>query len=170
MPGTPFGDFDLKLNASNLRTYFIALSPGAEQIRGAVDSGLISNEITVSQEGDIILQDGQPEWRISASGTWRHANGFGAGVRADYTSEFIDTGAGLDPNGDPFFVEEWTQVNAYVEYDFVRDGPLDNLRIRVGANNIFDEEPPLADETNGYDAAYHSIRGRQVYFDIRKIF
>lgn len=167
---TPFGDFDLKLNASNLRTYFIALSPGAEQIRSAVDGGLISNEITVSQEGDIILQDGQPEWRVSASGTWRHANGFGAGVRADYTSEFIDTGAGLDPNGDPFFVEEWTQVNAYVEYDFDRDGPLDNLRIRVGANNIFDEEPPLADETNGYDAAYHSIRGRQVYFDIRKIF
>ena len=61
-------------------------------------------------------------------------------------------------------------MNAYVEYDFDRDGPLDNLRIRVGANNIFDEEPPLADETNGYDAAYHSIRGRQVYFDIRKIF
>ena len=44
------------------------------------------------------------------------------------------------------------------------------MRIRVGANNIFDEDPPLADETNGYDAAYHSIRGRQVYFDVRKRF
>jgi iron complex outermembrane recepter protein len=167
---TPLGDFSLKVNASYLDTYFISLSPGAQQIRDAVDSGLIADEITVSQEGDIILQDGQPEWRVGASLTWSHPNGFGAGVRADYTSEFIDTGAGLDPNGDPFIVEAWTQTNAYLEYDFSRDGMLDDLRIRVGANNIFDEDPPLADETNGYDAAYHSIRGRQVYFDIRKIF
>jgi iron complex outermembrane receptor protein len=167
---TPFGDFDLKLNASNLRNYFIALSPGAEQIRAAIDSGLIANEITVSQEGDIIRQDGQPEWRVGATVTWTHPSGFGAGMRADYTSDFIDTGAGLDPNGDPFIVEEWTQVNAYVEYEIDSNGPLDNLRLRIGANNIFDEDPPLADETNGYDAAYHSIRGRQVYFDIRKIF
>ena len=151
-------------------TYFIALSPGAQQIRDAVDSGLIADEITVSQEGDIIMQDGQPEWRVGASLSWSHPNGLGAGIRADYTSEFIDTGAGLNPDGDPFIVESWTQTNAYVEYEFDRQGPLDNLRIRVGANNIFDEDPPLADETNGYDAAYHSIRGRQVYFDIRKVF
>lgn len=167
---TPYGDFSFKVNASYLDTYFIALSPGAQQIRDAVDSGLISPEITVSQEGDIILQDGQPEWRVGASLNWSHANGWGAGVRADYTSEFIDTGAGLDPNGDPFIVESWTQTNAYVEYEFDRQGYLDGLRVRVGSNNIFDEEPPLADETNGYDAAYHSIRGRQVYFDIRKNF
>lgn len=167
---TPFGDFDLNVNATYLDTFFIALSPGAQQIRDAVDNGVISNEITVSQEGDIIRQDGQPEWRVGASLTWRHPSGWGAGARADYTSDFIDTGAGLDPNGDPFIVREWTQVNAYVEYDIDRNRPFTDLRIRVGANNIFDEDPPLADETNGYDAAYHSIRGRQVYFDIRKIF
>lgn len=167
---TPLGDFDLKLNATYLDTYFIALSPGAQQIRDAVDSGLISDEITVSQEGDIILQNGQPEWRASATMTWRHHSGFGAGVFVDYTSEFIDTGAGLNPAGDPFIVDEWTQTNMYLEYDIDSNGPLDETRIRVGANNIFDEDPPLADETNGYDAAYHSIRGRQVYFDVRKRF
>ncbi|WP_297731845.1 TonB-dependent receptor [uncultured Maricaulis sp.] len=167
---TRFGDFNLKVNASYLETYFIALSPGAQQIRDAVDSGLIADEITVSQEGDIILQDGQPEWRVGASLSWAHPSGWGGGIRADYTGEFIDTGAGLNPNGDPFIVEAWTQTNAYMEYEFDRHGPLNDLRIRVGANNIFDEEPPLADETNGYDAAYHSIRGRQVYFDVRKNF
>jgi iron complex outermembrane receptor protein len=167
---TPLGDFDLKLNATNLETFFIALSPGAEQIRDAVESGLISDEIEVSQEGDIILQNGQPEWRVSGSVTWRNDNGWGAGVRADYTSEFIDTGAGLDPNGDPFFVEDWTQTNAYVQYTFGRSSSLEGLLVRVGSNNIFDVDPPLADETNGYDAAYHSIRGRQVYIDVRKRF
>ncbi|MEO1038738.1 MAG: TonB-dependent receptor [Pseudomonadota bacterium] len=162
---TRFGDFDLKLNASYLDTYFIALSPGAEQIRDAVESGLISDEIDVAQEGSIILENGQPEWRIAGNFTWRHDNGLGAGVRVDYTSEFIDTGAGLDPNGDPFFVDAWTKTNAYVQYE--AEG---GVRIRVGANNIFDEDPPFADETNGYDAAYHSIRGREVYVDVRKRF
>ncbi len=167
---TAWGDFGLRVNASYLDTYFISLSPGAQQIRDAVEAGTIASEITVSQEGDIILQNGQPEWRAGASLTWRHDNGWGAGVRADYTSEFIDTGAGLDPNGDPFIVEEWTQTNAYIQYTTDRNGPLDDLRIRIGSNNIFDEDPPLADETNGYDAAYHSIRGRQIYFDVSKEF
>lgn len=167
---TPLGDFDVKINASYLDTYFIALSPGARQIRDAVDSGLISDEITVSQEGDIIFQDGQPEWRISGGLTWRHDSGFGAGIRADYTSEFIDTGVGLDPNGDPFWVDAWTQTNVYMQYRVDAANALDGLLVRIGSNNVFDEDPPLADETNGYDAAYHSIRGRQIYFDVRKTF
>ncbi len=167
---TPVGDFDIKVNASYLDTYFIALSPGAQRIRDAVDSGLISNEITVSQEGEIIRQDGQPEWRISGGVTWRHDSGFGAGVRADYTSDFIDTGVSRNAAGEPFIVESWTQTNAYLQYDVSRPGPLDGLQVRVGANNIFDVDPPLADETNGYDAAYHSVRGRQIYVDLRMQF
>lgn len=166
----PIGDLSFKVNASYLDTYFIALSPGAEQIRDAVDSGLISNEITVSQEGEIIKQDGQPEWRAGSTITWRHPSGFGGGVRVNYISEFIDTGAGLNPQGDPFIVDEWTTGNVYLQYQHDGEGFLDGLRVRVGANNVTDEEPPLADETNGYDAAYHSIRGRQIYFDVRKKF
>jgi iron complex outermembrane recepter protein len=168
---TPLGDFGVKMNASYLDTYFIALSPGAQQISDGVADGTISNEITVSQEGNIILQDGQPEWRFGATLTWRHpSNGLGAGVRTDFTSEFIDTGAGLDPNGDPFIVDEFTTTNLYLQYDFESAGWLDDVRFRVGANNLFDKQPPLADETNGYDAAYHSARGRQIYFNIRKSF
>lgn len=167
---TPLGDFGVKINASYLDTFFIALSPGAQQISDAVESGLISDEITVSQEGDIILQDGQPEWRVVGNVTWSHPSGFGAGLRVDYTSDFIDTGAGLDPTGQPFFVEEFTTTNAYFQYRFDRAGLLDGLRLRVGANNIFDQDPPLADDTNGYDPGYHSARGRQFYFDVRKSF
>ncbi|MBI1339580.1 TonB-dependent receptor plug domain-containing protein [bacterium] len=167
---TPIGDFGFKFNATKLEKYFINLSPGSQQIRDAVNSGAISNEISVAQEGSIILQDGQPEWQWGASLTWRHESGFGAGVRADYIGEFIDTGAGLNPAGEPFIVEEWTTANAYVQYDFDRKGLLDGMRVRLGANNVFDEDPPLADETNGYDAGYHNIRGRQVYIDLRKNF
>lgn len=165
-----FGEFDISANASYLDTYFIALSPGAQQIRDGVNNGIIASEITVSQEGDIIRQDGQPEWNVQTTLTWRHDSGWGAGGLISHISDFIDTGAGLDPNGDPFIVEEFTTMNAYLEYEFDRAGALNDLRVRIGANNIFDQDPPLADETNGYDAAYHSIRGRQIYVDIRKIF
>ena len=60
--------------------------------------------------------------------------------------------------------------NVYLQYDFDTGNSLDGLRMRLGWNNVFDEDPPLADETNGYDAGYHSIRGRQVYIDVRKRF
>jgi outer membrane receptor protein involved in Fe transport len=153
-----------------LEEYFISLSPGSQEINDAVSSGVISEEITVAQEGSIILQDGQPEWQAGASLTWRHPNGFGAGLRVDYTGEFIDTGAGLDPAGNPFIVEEWTETNFYLQYEFGRKHEFEGLRIRLGANNVFGEDPPLADEENGYDAQYHSIRGRQIYIDLSKDF
>ena len=167
---TALGDFDLKFNASKLRKFFIALSPGAQQIADGVANGVIADEVDVAQEGDIILENGQPEWRLGATVTWRHRSGLGAGARFDHVGKFIDTGAGLNPDGDPFFVEDWQRVNLYLQYDLDESGPLGGLRLRVGANNLLDTDPPLADETNGYDAAYHSIRGRQLYFDIRKTF
>ena len=167
---TPLGDFGLQFNATKLREFFIALSPGAQQIADAVDSGLIADEITIAQEGDIILQDGQPEWRVGANLTWRHQSGFGGGARVDHTSKFIDTGVGVDPNGDPFFVKSFRTVNLYGEYEFQDAGVLSDTRIRIGANNLLDKDPPLADETNGYDAAYHSARGRYLYLDVRKQF
>lgn len=168
--GDAVGDFNLQFNATKLRKYFIALSPGAQQIRDAVDSGLIADEITVSQEGDIIRQDGQPVWRLGANLTWRHDSGFGAGARVDHTSKFIDTGVGLNGAGEAFIVEDFRTVNVYLQYDIEDAGLLSGTRIRIGSNNLLDKDPPLADETNGYDAAYHSARGRQVYFDVRKSF
>jgi outer membrane receptor protein involved in Fe transport len=171
---TTLGDFDLKFNASKLREFFIGISPGAQQILDAREDGIIPADIPVAQEGDIILQDGQPIWRLGASLTWRHDSGFGGGARVDYTSPFIDTGVGLSGADDgnlPFIVEAFTTMNLYGQYQFDDGaGILANTRLRVGANNLLDKDPPLADETNGYDAAYHSSRGRYLYFDLRKEF
>jgi iron complex outermembrane receptor protein len=167
---TPLGDFDLKVNATYLETFFIALSPGAQQIRDAVDSGLISNEITVSQEGDIILQDGQPEWRVSGALTWRHNNGWGAGVRADLHQRVHRHRRRPRSQRRPVLRRGVDPDQRLRPVRFRSGRAVDDVLVRVGSNNIFDEDPPLADETNGYDAAYHSIRGRQVYIDVRKRF
>ena len=168
---TGFGDFSFKFNATRLEEYFIGLSQGSQLIADAVESGAISNEISVSQEGDIIEQDGQPKWRMGGSMSWRHDSGLGAGFRVDYVGNYIDTGAGLNPDDLPFIVEEWTTGNVYVQYEIDESyGPLSDMRFRVGVNNVTDEAPPLADESNGYDGAYHSARGRYYYMDISKKF
>ena len=47
---------------------------------------------------------------------------------------------------------------------------MNGTRLRVGVNNLFDKEPPLADESNGFFSDYHSARGRFLYFEVRKEF
>ena len=167
---TSFGDFSFKVNATQMTDYFIDLSPGSQLIQDAIDSGLISDDISVSQEGDIVGQDGQPEWQANASVVWRHDSGFGAGLRYNYVGSFVDPSTGLDPDGNEFTVEDWGRTNIYAQYQFDKEGLLDNTRFRVGMNNAFDVQPPLADENFGYYNEYHSSRGRYIYFDISKSF
>ncbi len=167
---TSFGDFRFTFNATQMTDYFIDLSPGSRLIQDAINSGLISDDITVAQEGDIVGQDGQPEWQANASIVWRHDSGFGAGARYTYIGSFIDTSPGLDPDGNEFEVEDWGSTNIYAQYEFEKEGLLNDTRFRVGMNNAFDVQPPLADETFGYFSEYHSSRGRYIYFDISKDF
>lgn len=167
---SPLGDFNMQFNATKLRRNFVALSSGAIQINDGVTSGALPADIEVSQEGDLIRQDGQPIWQAAASLTWRHDSGFGGGARVDYTAPYIDTGVGLDPNGNEFEIAAFTTMNLYAEYQYGGKGLIKDIRFRVGVNNLLDKEPPLADEDNGFDAAYHSARGRFLYFDVRKEF
>jgi outer membrane receptor protein involved in Fe transport len=66
--------------------------------------------------------------------------------------------------------------NTYLNYAFPRMGernPLSNLTVRVGINNVFDIEPPLADEDNGYRrgaGTTNAVRGRTYYAQLTKRF
>lgn len=168
---TAIGDFNFSFNATKLREFFVDLSPGSQLIADAIDAGLISDEIDVAQEGDIIRENGNPRWRMQATGTWRHNSGLGAGARWDYVGNFVDTSAGLDPDGNDFIVDAWSTFNLYGQFDIDDgDGLLGGTRFRVGVNNLFDKRPPLADETFGFFNEYHSARGRFLYFEVRKDF
>ena len=50
------------------------------------------------------------------------------------------------------------------------DTPLNGTRLRFAINNLFDTDPPLADETYGYYSDLHSPRGRQFAIELRKTF
>ena len=61
-------------------------------------------------------------------------------------------------------------MNVSVAYTINNDTPLDGTRLRFAINNLFDTDPPLADETYGYYSDLHSPRGRQFAIELRKKF
>ncbi len=47
-------------------------------------------------------------------------------------------------------------------------GLLANVTARFGISNLFDEEPPIADESRGYQGGTVSAKGRSYYLEISK--
>ncbi len=122
---------------------------------------------------DRIEVNGNPKLRGSATLTWRKGN-FGAGASMRYVGSFDDTSAAVDVDGDGeeefWRVESSTRVSMYGEYSLRKLGPVDSLRLRLGVSNVFDEPPPLADESLGYLPEYHSLKGREYYLQLRANF
>ncbi len=164
---TPLGDFSLKVDATHLMTFDQDASSVVKEIRQEA----AANDINLRGAGSLIGQDGQPEWRGVARVSWKKGN-FAAGASANYVGSYFDTSAIQNSTGDFFKVDRWITGNVYADYTF-RDlemAGLKKLRLRVGATNVTNEDPPLSDETYGYDSAYHSNRGRFVYGQVRTTF
>lgn len=175
---TSFGEFDFQVNAARLRSF--------EQSAGP-DADLLFNELTPLLQqipelsvgdvaalqpfgfGELLEIDGRPKWRLSGSVAWEsgpvRVNFFGR-----YVGEVFDPGAQQDDTAALFPVDDWFTLNFGISYRIENDTALDGTRLRFGVNNIFDEDPPLADESFGYYGSLHSGRGRQFSFDIRKEF
>ncbi|PCI53142.1 MAG: TonB-dependent receptor [Alphaproteobacteria bacterium] len=164
---TPIGDFNFKVEVSHLFTFDQAANSLSQEIRQETAADLI-NLVGV---GSLLEQNGRPKWSGNARLTWKKGN-FGAGASVNYIGSFFDTSATQNTTGDFFPVEKWVTGNAYVQYTFrdMFNSQFDKVRLRVGATNITNEDPPLSDETYGYDSAYHSNRGRFVYGQIRTTF
>ena len=165
---TRWGDFNVQVNVAQLITFEQDIAPVEAEILAAQEAGEISQVASLSGVGDLIRQDGRPEWRWSSSLTWRNGP-WGAGWSARYVDEVFDTSATNDDTGDYWTVDSQTRHNVYAQYTFGWDGERP-LRLRVGARNVFDVDPPLADESFGYLGSLHSSRGRFVYVSARQTF
>jgi len=172
---TSFGAFEFSANAAKLTKYDVAVDTISGYVLAA-QQDLASypnlDSVTVKGVGDQILQDGSPEWRGKASLNWK-LNQWGAGVSVNYVSEFIDTSTDIKVDGEKVFlpIDSMTTVNVYTSYKFAEGSTLAGTNIRLGARNVTDEEPPLADNYwHGYSGDYHSNRGRYVYMNISTTF
>ena len=75
-----------------------------------------------------------------------------------------------NPNANFFPVEDWFTLNLSVAYTIKNDTALDGTRLRFAINNLFDRDPPLADETYGFYSDLHNARGRVFHIELRKSF
>ncbi|MCP4273302.1 MAG: TonB-dependent receptor, partial [Gammaproteobacteria bacterium] len=172
---TSLGEFELIANAAKLTKFEISIdSLSALVAEAAQDTVTYPNLANASVAGvsDQIMQDGNPEWRAKVQLNWKR-NQWGAGVAARYISEFIDTSTYYGSGEDRVYlpINSMTTINAYGSYRFDNDSVLDGMYARIGVRNIFDEEPPIADEYwHGYYGKYHSNRGRYIYLNLSKSF
>jgi outer membrane receptor protein involved in Fe transport len=161
------GDFSFALDATYLKQFSQELSEAQQEIRREARANLIN----LVGEGSFIEQDGYPRWRGLARITWKKDN-LTVGASAQHTGAYLDTSIVQDITGELWPVDSWTVMNLYADYNF-KNFDIANaksMRVRVGANNITNEAPPLIDETFGYDTAYHDNRGRFLYVQLRATF
>ena len=162
---TSIGGFDFKLNGAYLSRF--------EQTPGPVQQQLIDAGANVTNAQSLIKQNGRPRWRSSASVRWKKDQ-WGAGVFARYVGDVEDTSTRADSDtaepGKPLPVDSFSIVSASVNYTFEGTGFSEGARVTLGLRNLFDEEPPVADQQLGYFGSLHSNRGRYLYLSLRKNF
>lgn len=163
---TPWGDFGLNINVAKLLQY--DQSPGSTEVllQQAVAAGKLPG-VTITSAGNQIGMGGAPEFRGSASMTWRK-DGWGAGAFVNYVSEVYDTGSTLT-GGEYYQMPSWTTVSLYGQYAF-KEGRFDGSTVRVGVRNIGDKAPPISSTNFGYYGALYNATGRYWYMNVSKRF
>lgn len=158
---TRYGSFTVNVNASKLEQF--TRDPGdiVNELYAARESGAINAGTTLPDPTQLIGQNGRPEWRVNASLTWRKGP-WRAGASNQYVSGFDQPGL-LGASGSPWEVDGRQTINGYVDYAFP-----DETRVRLGARDLTNEGPPLAD--NGYRGTVHSPWGRYWYVNVSKTF
>jgi len=85
-----------------------------------------------------------------------------------YIGPYDDTAARITVDGETVFwrVKENWRANVFGEYR-LRLPESRDVRFRLGVNNVFNQAPPLDDSSLGYDPAYHLLKGREVFLQLR---
>lgn len=161
------GRFSASFNAAHLLTFSRGVLDGIDTLLDARDAGVINAGTVLPDAANLIQRNGNPKWRLSTSLTWSLRQ-LRIGAHARYVGGVFDTSL-LDGAGNPFLTDSHTVVNLFGEYTF-EQGLLGDTRVRVGARNLFDNQPPRADETFGFIGRLHSPVGRYLYVNVKKAF
>ena len=174
---TDLGDFKFKINAAHLDKFEQGVDPVSAAVIEAQEAGndavkYNGENVSIPGTGDLVRMDGRPEWRTNASISWRKGQ-WGAGVTYKHVSDFEDTSLNYTNDAGElvnYVVDSWSTLDAYVNYRIKDMGMFEETRITLGAKNLGDKEPPLADENFGYESSVHSSRGRFVYLNLNTKF
>lgn len=156
---TGIGYFDLKVNAARILTF--DQEPGgaaALLVAAGADPDVLGSSVGSQLELEFI-----PKWRGTASVNWNSLqNVWGAGAFLNYVGEVYEPSV-TNSNDDFLEVDSLTTVNMFgVHRGLLGEGSS----IRLGINNVTDEDPPLASESFGFEGELHSNRGRYYYLSV----
>ncbi|NVD28433.1 TonB-dependent receptor [Parasphingorhabdus flavimaris] len=176
IPEFGIGDIRLRLNAARLKSFVQSAGPDGQELLDAIAAGSLPTDVGVGGLGELLEIEGRPKWRLSGSVSW------GSGpvdvtLFGKYIGEVWDTSVTRDvlvvsddPNANFYRVKDQFTMNASISYTVDNDTALNGTRLKFGVNNLFNEDPPLADEAYGYFSELHSARGRQFTVELRKKF
>ena len=160
---TSIGAFKAKFAAARVANFDQEAGGNAQLL---VDFGA-NPSVLGSTVGSLIEREFIPKWRSSASINWNSNDDlWGAGLFASYVGEVFEPSV-TNSNGDFFIVESYTTVNLSLTR---RDIWGENSSVRLGINNAFNNEPPLASEAFGFEGELHSSLGRYVSLTLSKSF
>ena len=161
-----YGRFSVNVDGTFMDKYSQQLSPPIAELFEARASGKINRATPLTDPGDLLKKNGKPKWKWNGSTTWR-AGPLQVGASVIYTGSVLDTDF-LSVTGEPWRVKPLTTVNLYGQYRFTKKGWMDDTRIRVGARNIFDRDPPLS--SSGYIGSLYNPYARYWYMSVSKSF
>ena len=98
------------------------------------------------------------DFRGNAGLTWQRGK-LGAGVTADYIAGYADLAPSVTR------VKQQTVTGVQLSYDLPYA-----TKVTLGANNVFDKNPPLTASSTGYGESTNSFLPRFIYLDVTKKF
>ncbi|WP_417622942.1 TonB-dependent receptor domain-containing protein [Parasphingorhabdus sp.] len=176
VPDFGIGDIRLRLNAARLKSFVQSAGPEGQELLDAIAAGTLPADVAVGGLGELLEIEGRPKWRLSGSMGWS-SGPVDVTLFGKYIGKVYDTSVTRDdpiisdnPNANFYVVSDQFTMNASVSYTIDNDTALSGTRLKFGINNLFNEDPPLADESYGYFSELHSARGRQFVVELRKKF
>ena len=164
------GTFIASLNAARMIQISQSPTPDQQRIIDAQNGGVIDSNFNVSNAGDLLGRNSQPEWRATLSASWRNSE-WATGTFFNYVGG-TDWIAIVSNEGNYFRQPSWTTANVWLERDFMKsDSFLAGTKVRLTVRNVANLDPPMIPSSAlGYNTVLHNASGRGYYLTVTKRF
>jgi outer membrane receptor protein involved in Fe transport len=153
---TSIGSFDVKLNGARMLTFDQEAGGfAARLVEAGADPSVLGSSVGTQIEGEFV-----PKWRGTASLNWNsNDDRWGAGAFVSYVGKVTEPNV-TSATDEQMVVDSLTTVNLFGVY---RGLFGEGSSIRLGINNVLDEDPPFAEEDFGFEGELHSNRSRYFF-------
>lgn len=156
-----FGEFDFAGTVTAYSSYLIQELPTQNYYQYA--GHVSTNAADVSGVGGTV-----PRWRTYVSEEWKF-HGFDVLAAQTFVPSVTDIGSGGSNESPPLHVPAYVQYDFAVGYKFTNLRWVNGMTVRVGVNNAFNYQPPVApydlQETLADIGTYGGAVGRIFYVD-----